>query len=77
MAMLRVSSYRKLFEEVAWSRNGGLSTQCAGQYRASIRSVWLVTHTSSKSKGLGFSLCVVIVLHTLKAVCYLKGNNLL
>ncbi|KAG8003902.1 Peripherin, partial [Nibea albiflora] len=39
MAMLRVSSYRKLFEDDGWSRNGGLSMQCAGQYRASVRSV--------------------------------------
>ncbi|XP_070693316.1 low molecular weight neuronal intermediate filament [Pempheris klunzingeri] len=38
MAMLRVSSYRKLFEEDTWSRNGGLSMQCAGQYRASARA---------------------------------------
>ncbi|KAI3351598.1 hypothetical protein L3Q82_020436 [Scortum barcoo] len=37
MAMLRVSSYRKLFEEDTWSRNGGLSVQCAGQYRAPAR----------------------------------------
>ncbi|XP_071772230.2 uncharacterized protein vimr2 [Centroberyx gerrardi] len=37
MAMLRVSSYRKLFEEDHWSRNGGFSMQCAGQYRASAR----------------------------------------
>ncbi|XP_071392525.1 plasticin [Centroberyx affinis] len=37
MAMLRVSSYRKLFEEHHWSRNGGFSMQCAGQYRASTR----------------------------------------
>ncbi|XP_044060897.1 type III intermediate filament [Siniperca chuatsi] len=37
MAMLRVSSYRKLFEDDNWSRNGGLSIQCAGQYRASVR----------------------------------------
>ncbi|KAL6117481.1 uncharacterized protein ACO6RY_15259 [Pungitius sinensis] len=32
MAALRVSSYRKLFED-----DGGLGTQCAGQYRASVR----------------------------------------
>ncbi|XP_022070250.1 LOW QUALITY PROTEIN: desmin [Acanthochromis polyacanthus] len=38
MAVLRVSSYRKLFEEDGWSRNGGSSVQCAGQYRASVRS---------------------------------------
>ncbi|XP_030000637.1 peripherin [Sphaeramia orbicularis] len=38
MAMLRVSSYRKLFEEDHWGRNGGSSLQCAGQYRASSRS---------------------------------------
>ncbi|KAE8285707.1 hypothetical protein D5F01_LYC15374 [Larimichthys crocea] len=38
MAMLRVSSYRKLFEDDSWSRNGGLSMQCAGQYRATVRS---------------------------------------
>ncbi|XP_035525468.1 low molecular weight neuronal intermediate filament [Morone saxatilis] len=37
MAMLRVSSYRKLFEDENWSRNGGLSMQCAGQSRASVR----------------------------------------
>ncbi|KAM9741826.1 vimentin [Menidia menidia] len=37
MAMLRVSSYRKLFEEDGLSRNGGWSAQCAGQYRTSIR----------------------------------------
>ncbi|XP_031718574.1 desmin [Anarrhichthys ocellatus] len=37
MAMLRVSSYRKLFEDDSWSRSGGLSVQCAGQYRASVR----------------------------------------
>uniref|UniRef100_A0A3Q3GYX8 Peripherin-like n=1 Tax=Labrus bergylta TaxID=56723 RepID=A0A3Q3GYX8_9LABR len=34
MAMLRVSSYRRLFEEENWSRNGRLG--CAGQYRASV-----------------------------------------
>ncbi|XP_067373823.1 non-neuronal cytoplasmic intermediate filament protein [Channa argus] len=39
MAMLRVSSYRKLFEEENWSQNGGLSMQCAGLYRASVRGV--------------------------------------
>ncbi|XP_068449815.1 vimentin [Clinocottus analis] len=37
MAMLRVSSYRKLFEDDSWSRDGGMSMQCAGQYRASVR----------------------------------------
>ncbi|KAI4818949.1 hypothetical protein KUCAC02_004236 [Chaenocephalus aceratus] len=37
MAMLRVSSYRKLFEDESWSRNGGSSAQCAGGYRASVR----------------------------------------
>ncbi|XP_033994244.1 type III intermediate filament [Trematomus bernacchii] len=37
MAMLRVSSYRKLFEDERWSRNGGSSAQCAGGYRASVR----------------------------------------
>nr|XP_046261630.1 vimentin isoform X2 [Scatophagus argus] len=36
MAMLRVSSYRKLFEEDDW-RSGGLNVQCAGQYGSSIR----------------------------------------
>uniref|UniRef100_A0A3Q2VSU1 Peripherin-like n=1 Tax=Haplochromis burtoni TaxID=8153 RepID=A0A3Q2VSU1_HAPBU len=36
MAMLRVSSYRKLFEDDSWRRNGGLSVRCAGQYRASV-----------------------------------------
>ncbi|CAK6964703.1 vimentin [Scomber scombrus] len=35
--MLRVSSYRKLFEEGSWSPNGSSSMQCAGQYRASVR----------------------------------------
>uniref|UniRef100_A0A3P9LKG6 IF rod domain-containing protein n=1 Tax=Oryzias latipes TaxID=8090 RepID=A0A3P9LKG6_ORYLA len=35
--MLRVSSYRKLFEEENWGRNGGLSVQCAGQYRLPVR----------------------------------------
>lgn len=38
--MLRVSSYRRLFEEESWSRNRGSSMQCAEQYRSSIRSVW-------------------------------------
>ncbi|KAK5864593.1 hypothetical protein PBY51_015824 [Eleginops maclovinus] len=37
MAMLRVSSYRKLFEDESWSRSGRSSAQCAGQYRASVR----------------------------------------
>ncbi|XP_071313535.1 alpha-internexin isoform X2 [Trachinotus anak] len=37
MAMLRVSSYRKLFEDDNWSRNGGLGMQCAGQYQTSVR----------------------------------------
>ncbi|XP_029972758.1 neurofilament light polypeptide [Salarias fasciatus] len=37
MAMLRVSSYRKLFEEDGCSENGGLGAPCAGQYRASAR----------------------------------------
>ncbi|GAA6223044.1 peripherin-like [Lates japonicus] len=37
MAMLRVSSYRRLFEDDSWSRYGGLGMQCAGQYRASVR----------------------------------------
>ncbi|KAF3838630.1 hypothetical protein F7725_010398 [Dissostichus mawsoni] len=37
MAMLRVSSYRKLFEDESWSRNGGSSAQCAGGCRASVR----------------------------------------
>uniref|UniRef100_A0A3B3C8T7 IF rod domain-containing protein n=1 Tax=Oryzias melastigma TaxID=30732 RepID=A0A3B3C8T7_ORYME len=36
--MLRVSSYRKLFEE-DWGRNGGSSVECAGQYRASVGAV--------------------------------------
>uniref|UniRef100_A0A3B4TQH6 Peripherin-like n=1 Tax=Seriola dumerili TaxID=41447 RepID=A0A3B4TQH6_SERDU len=36
MAMLRVSSYRKLFEDDNRSRNGGLGMQCAEQYRASV-----------------------------------------
>ncbi|XP_073343515.1 vimentin [Pagrus major] len=30
MAVLRVSSYRKLFEEESWSRNGGLSASVRG-----------------------------------------------
>ncbi|XP_063342048.1 desmin [Pelmatolapia mariae] len=38
MAMLRVSSYRKLFEDDSWRRNGGLNVWCAGQYRASVRA---------------------------------------
>ncbi|KAF7228392.1 vimentin [Nothobranchius furzeri] len=37
MAMLRVSSYRKLFEDESWSRDVGLSSRCAGRYRASAR----------------------------------------
>ncbi|XP_029297665.1 type III intermediate filament [Cottoperca gobio] len=37
MAMLRVSSYRKLFEDNGGSQNGGSSTRCAGQDRASGR----------------------------------------
>lgn len=41
MAMLRVSSYRKMFEDDRWSLNGRLSVACAGQYRASVRSVWV------------------------------------
>ncbi|KAM4621907.1 vimentin [Polymixia lowei] len=40
MAMLRVSSYRKLFEE-HWRRNGGSSMRCAGQYSASGRGAAL------------------------------------
>ncbi|XP_044219345.1 vimentin [Thunnus albacares] len=35
--MLRVSSYRKLFEEQSWSPNGRSSMQCAEQYKASVR----------------------------------------
>ncbi|XP_061581651.1 low molecular weight neuronal intermediate filament [Cololabis saira] len=38
MAMLRASSYRKLFEDGSWSRSGGSSVRCAGQYRASVRA---------------------------------------
>lgn len=45
MAMLRVSSYRKLFEDDSWRRNGGLSVRCAGQYQASVRSVWVLLTT--------------------------------
>lgn len=41
MAVLRVSSYRKLFEDEGQSGKGGLSTQCAGQHRAAGRSVTL------------------------------------
>ncbi|XP_069026686.1 vimentin [Embiotoca jacksoni] len=37
MAMLRVSSYRKLFEEQSWSRSGALSVQRPGPVRASAR----------------------------------------
>ncbi|XP_056295354.1 desmin [Pseudoliparis swirei] len=37
MAVLRVSSYRKLFEDNSGSLNGGLSMPCAGQARASVR----------------------------------------
>ncbi|XP_029369108.1 type III intermediate filament [Echeneis naucrates] len=39
MAMLRVSSYRRLFEDESRSRNTGLGIQCAGQYRAPARGV--------------------------------------
>ncbi|XP_041845666.1 desmin [Melanotaenia boesemani] len=38
MAMLRVSSYRKLFEENSWSQTGRASVRCAGQYRTSVRN---------------------------------------
>ncbi|KAM9377007.1 glial fibrillary acidic protein [Pholidichthys leucotaenia] len=37
MAMLRVSSYRKMFEEGSWSRNGMTIMRCADQYRTSVR----------------------------------------
>ncbi|MEQ2313564.1 hypothetical protein AMECASPLE_003304 [Ameca splendens] len=37
MAMLRVSSYRKLFEDDRWSPSGGSRLQRAGLYRASGR----------------------------------------
>ncbi|XP_058505193.1 low molecular weight neuronal intermediate filament [Solea solea] len=39
MAMLRVSSYRRVFDDDAWSRGGGMGMQmqCAGQYRAPLR----------------------------------------
>ncbi|KAM6923426.1 alpha-internexin [Xenentodon cancila] len=36
MAMLRASSYRKLFADDSWSRSGGLGVR-PGQYRASVR----------------------------------------
>ncbi|XP_068182515.1 vimentin [Antennarius striatus] len=38
MAVIRVSSYRKLFEDDHWRGNVGLSARCAGQYQASIRA---------------------------------------
>nr|XP_040029428.1 desmin [Gasterosteus aculeatus aculeatus] len=41
MAVLRVSSYRKLFEDEGQSGKGGLSTQCAGQHRAAGRGAAL------------------------------------
>lgn len=34
MAMLRVSSYRRLFEDGIWGRKGGMNLQSAGLYRA-------------------------------------------
>lgn len=37
--MLRVSSYRRLFEEDQWIGAGGISRRCAEQYRSSARSV--------------------------------------
>ncbi|XP_064185346.1 type III intermediate filament [Anguilla rostrata] len=37
MAMLRVSSYRRLFEEGRWGRESGAALMCGGQYRASAR----------------------------------------
>ncbi|TNN63403.1 Vimentin [Liparis tanakae] len=37
MAVLRVSSYRKLFEDDGGSLDGGSRTPCAGQARASLR----------------------------------------
>ncbi|XP_061089474.1 type III intermediate filament [Conger conger] len=39
MAMLRVSSYRRLFEEQQWGRGNSASLMCGGQYRASARGV--------------------------------------
>ncbi|XP_017263818.1 peripherin [Kryptolebias marmoratus] len=44
MAVLRVSSYRKMFEDDRWGGNGGSSVPFAGQYRASVR-------------GAGFDRC--------------------
>ncbi|XP_030621333.1 type III intermediate filament [Chanos chanos] len=39
MAMLRVSSYRRLFEEDQWSQTGAVSQRCGGQYlRSSART---------------------------------------
>ncbi|KAG7465077.1 hypothetical protein MATL_G00172260 [Megalops atlanticus] len=35
--MLRVSSYRRLFEEERWGRGHGSALMCGGQYRASAR----------------------------------------
>ncbi|KAJ8398011.1 hypothetical protein AAFF_G00433580 [Aldrovandia affinis] len=37
MAMLRVSSYRRLFEEERWGRGSGSALVCGGQYRGSAR----------------------------------------
>ncbi|XP_067104054.1 peripherin [Osmerus mordax] len=37
MTMLRVSSYRRLFEEEQWARSGGSSMQCAEEYRSPAR----------------------------------------
>ncbi|KAJ8281695.1 hypothetical protein COCON_G00042140 [Conger conger] len=37
MAMLRVSSYRRLFEEQQWGRGNSAALMCGGQYRASAR----------------------------------------
>ncbi|KAM4585685.1 peripherin [Fundulus diaphanus] len=37
MALLRVSSYRKLFQDNRWSPNGELRSQRPGQYRVSAR----------------------------------------
>lgn len=57
MAMLRVSSYRKLFEDDSWRRNGGLSVRCAGQYRASVRSVWVLLTTFKVYKHVHQFVC--------------------
>ncbi|XP_041095676.1 alpha-internexin-like [Polyodon spathula] len=38
MSLLRVSSYRRLFEEEEWGSSPAASLQCGGQYRAAARA---------------------------------------